>query len=167
MGMIANLLRVSAEELTSYLEDSSLLEQKLDAIYDDEDNETLTDLDKAWEGVLFLFTGESLANLVVSNHPFSQAIIGNDTLDEDQDLGFGPAQYLLPEKVNELNKYILAISDEELAARYNPEAMNELGIYPEAWDDESLEYVLEYVGVLRDTYATAAANNEAIIAFIN
>lgn len=167
MGMIANLLRVTEEELKSYLNDSSLLEVKLDAIYEQEEDEMLTDLDKAWEGILFLLTGQNLSDLVESNHPLATAIFGEETVDEDQDLGYGPALYLVPEKVKELNVQLSAISDEELTARYKPDTMMELGIYPEVWDDESLEYLLEYVGVLRDTYATAAQNNEAIVAFIN
>jgi hypothetical protein len=51
--MIGNLLRVKKEELDAYLEDSSLLES---SIYDeetDDENPNLTDIDKAWEGIVF------------------------------------------------------------------------------------------------------------------
>lgn len=167
MGMIANLLRVTEEELNSYLKDSSLLEEKLDAIYEQEDDETLTDLDKAWEGILFLLTGQSLADVVESNHPLAKAVLGGDAVDEDQDLGYGPALYLTPDQVKDINGQIAAMNNEELVAAYNPDVMMKLGIYPEVWDEESLEYLMEYFEILRSTYATAAKNNEAIIAFIN
>lgn len=46
--------------------------------------------------------------------------------------------------------------------------MNELGIYPEGWEEEgNLEYLLDYVKEVQATYATAAKNNEAVIIFIN
>lgn len=167
MSMIANLLRITDEELKMYLNDSSLLEKKLDRVYEQEEDETLIDLDKAWEGILFLLTGQNLADVVESNHPLAKAIIGEDTIDEDQDLGYGPALYLTPEQVNDVNKQLSSVSNEEMAARYKPDVMTELGIYPEIWDEEALEYLMEYIDVLRNTYAVASKNNEAIIAFIN
>ena len=167
MSMIANLLRVTGEELKMYLNDSSLLEEKLDRVYEQEEDETLIDLDKAWEGILFLLTGQGLADLVESNHPLAKAILGGQTIDENQDLGYGPALYLTPEQVQDINRQIATVSNEEIAAAYNPNAMMEQGIYPEVWDEEALEYLMEYVDVLRNTYAVAAKNNEAIIAFIN
>ena len=59
MSMIGNLLRVTKTELEEYLKDSSLLEDK---IYDVEtENENLVDIDKSWDGIIFLLTGQSLA----------------------------------------------------------------------------------------------------------
>lgn len=63
MGMIGNLLRVTKAELESYLEDSSLLEDKIynDEVNDDEpESEKFVDIDKTWDGIIFLLTGQSL-----------------------------------------------------------------------------------------------------------
>nr|WP_243396793.1 DUF1877 family protein [Flavobacterium pectinovorum] len=53
MGMIANLLRVTTTELETYLQDSSLLEER---IYDENatEDQNLNDVDKAWM-VLFFY----------------------------------------------------------------------------------------------------------------
>ena len=51
MSMIGNLLRVSNAELESYLENSSLLENR---IYENDDEDSnLIDIDKAWNAILF------------------------------------------------------------------------------------------------------------------
>jgi hypothetical protein len=165
MSMIGNLLRVSGSELESYLKDSSLLENR---IYDDESEEedaNLVDIDKSWEGILFLLTGQSLASL---DHPLGKVLFSDQEIDNDQDLGYGPALYLTAEQVKEVDAELSKISDDELSARFNPTQMNELGIYPEIWEEEGIfDYLLKYFKEVRNTYSTAAKNNEAIITFIN
>ena len=161
--MIANFLRVSNEELESYLQDSSLLEVKLKAIYSDEANEEITDLDKAWGGILFILTGQGLKNL---NHPLAKAIMGNNVIDNDQDLG----EFLTPQEVKDVYQQIAAISNDDIKAKYNPVLMTQLDVYPgpRIWKgNNGLDYILTYFDVLKKTYATAAENNQAIITFIS
>ncbi len=57
--MIGNLLRVTEKELNDILKDSSILE---DRVYGEEleDDPDLLEIDKAWEGILYLITGKSL-----------------------------------------------------------------------------------------------------------
>lgn len=163
MGMIANFLRVSESELNDYLKDSSLL---ADNIYSDEENSNLADIDKSWGGILFLLTGQGLEEL---EHPLSRILFSGELIDEDQDLGYGPAHYLTVLEVKEIYNEISKISTEELRTRYDAEKMEELGIYPNVWDDneESLDYLLDsYKDVLK-VYSEAVKNNQAIITFIN
>ena len=164
MSMIGNLLRVTNAELESYLEDSALLVER---IYkeDGEADPAFTDIDKSWEGILFLLTGQNLESL---DHPMGQVLFSAQTIDEDQDLGYGPGQYLTPEQVKELNTELSKLTVEELTNRFDPKRMNELGIYPEGWEAEgNLKYLLEYFKEVQTVYATAAQNNEGIITFIN
>lgn len=163
MGMIANFLRVSESELNDYLKDSSLLE---DNIYNDEENSNLTDIDKSWGGILFLLTGQGVEEL---EHPLTRILFSGELIDEDQDLGYGPAHYLTVLEVKEIYNEISKITPEELRERYDAEKMEQLGIYPNIWDDneESVDYLLDSYNDVLEVYSEAVKNNQAIIAFIN
>jgi len=164
MSMIGNLLRVTKEELESYLDDSSLLEER---IYNEDaaEDPAFSDIDKSWEGILFLLTGQNLESL---DHPMGLVLFSGQTIDEEQDLGYGPGQYLTPEQVKEVNAELSKITAEEITNRFDAKRMNELGVYPEGWESEgNLEYLLDYFKEVQATYATAAKNNEGIITFIN
>jgi hypothetical protein len=162
--MIGNLLRVTNSELEEYLQDSSLLENR---VYNDEAEEdsNLVDIDKSWEGILFLLTGQNLEN---SDHPLARTLFSGQLIDEDQDLGYGPAQYLTPDQVKEVNAEISKITIDEISKRYDSKRMSELGIYPNVWnEEESLEYLTDYFKTVQEVYSKAAQNNQAIITFLN
>lgn len=165
MGMIGNLLRVTNTELEAYLEDSSLLEGKL---YADEINEDekFADIDKTWDGIIFLLTGQSLDT---AEHHLTRILFSGQIIDEDQDLGLGPAHYLNSEEVFELNNEISKITIEGLKQNFNPEKMNELDIYPSIWNegDDAFDYLVEGFLSVQHIFAEAAKNKEAMITFIN
>ncbi|HUC80678.1 MAG TPA: YfbM family protein [Flavisolibacter sp.] len=167
MSMIGNLLRVTKAELDAYLKDSSLLER---SIYDeetDEENPNLVDIDKSWDGILFLLTGKNVAN---TDHPLAKILFSGQLIDEGQDLGYGPAHYLTPEQVKELNDQIATITIPDLKQKYDPKRMEELEVYPTIWeaeDDDGFDYLSEYFKELQQVYSTAAKNSEAIITFLN
>ena len=165
MGMIGNLLRVTNAELEAYLEDSSLLEDKLYADKINED-EKFADIDKTWDGIIFLLTGQSLDT---AQHHLTRILFSGQIIDEDQDLGLGPAHYLTPEEVVELNNEISKITVADLKQNFNPEKMNELEIYPSIWNegDDAFEYLVEGFVSVQNIFASAAKNKEAIITFIN
>lgn len=162
--MIGNLLRVKESELEEYLRDSTLLEA---IIYKDEsDNENLTDIDKAWEGIIFLLTGEGIAG---SEDRLTRILFSGQLIDEEQDLGYGPAHFLKPDEVLELCEEISKITIEDLKQRFDPEKMSEEGIYPEIWEEgeDAFNYLAEEFIAVQKTFAEAAHNGEAIITFIN
>lgn len=159
--MIANLLRVTKSELEEFLKDSSLLEDK---IYND-DAEDVVDIDKTWDAIIFLLTGQSFATS--SNH-LSAVLFSCQLIDEEQDLGYGPAHYLLPEQVAKLNSEISEISVDHLKLKFDPKKMNELDVYPAFWyEEDSFEYVLDGFLSLQNVFSTATENDEAIITFLN
>ncbi|MGJ1286129.1 YfbM family protein [Sphingobacterium spiritivorum] len=164
MSMIANLLRVTTSELEAYLKDSSLLE---DSIYNDEaDAENLIDIDKSWDGIIFLLTGQSLAT---AKHNLVRILFSGQIIEEEQDLGYGPAHYLTAEQVAELNGEISTITIADLKQKFNPERMNELEIYPIIWDegDDAFDYLADGFLTLQNVFAEATKNKEAIITFLN
>ena len=163
MSMIGNLLRVSNTELQEYLKDSSLLENR---VYSEGADPTIVDIDKSWEGILFLLTGQSLAE---ADHPLAAVLFSGQIIDENQDLGYGPAHYVTPAQVAELNAQISKISFADLEQKFDPAKMMESGIYPDIWEerDVAIDYLAENYNLIRDIYAKAAANGEAIITFVN
>ncbi len=165
MGMIANLFRVNNETLQNYLADSSLLEER---IYDEaiEDDTDFLDLDKSWDGIIFLLTGQSILGI---EDEIQTVFFSGQLIDEEQDLGYGPAHYLIPKEVKQINEQIKTISAEELRIKYNPKQMEELEIYPEVWDDdeETINYLLDNFELVQHFYAEAAEKDMAIISFLN
>ena len=162
MGMIANLLRVTTAELETYLLDSSLLEGR---IYNEEaaEDQNLIDVDKAWDGIIFLLTGQNIQN---ADHPLVQVLFSGQLIDEEQDLGYGPGHYLTSDQVKDLNEKISKITTEDLKQKYNSKQMNELDVYP-IWDEDSFDYLDENFKLLQQTYAEAANKEQAIITFLN
>lgn len=164
MSMIGNLFRVTKSELEDYLKDSSLLEDK---IYDDEtENENLVDIDKSWDGIIYLLTGQSSAT---AEHNLVRVLFSGQLIDEKQDLGYGPAHYLTPDQVAELNNEISTITIADLKQKFNPEKMTEQRVYPTIWDEryDAFDYVANRFSTLQSVFANATKNGEAIITFIN
>ena len=72
MGMTCTLLRVTKNELNEYLNDSSLLEDRIhDNDESEDENENLIDIDKSWDGIIFLLTRQKFGN---GNHPLLQVL---------------------------------------------------------------------------------------------
>ena len=162
MGMILELLRATPAEFEAYVKDSSLLEEKFYG--DSEGDLTIINLDKSWEGILFLLTGQGLKK---NQHPMLRVLFSGQNVDENMDMGYGPAEYLTAEQVKEVYAELSAITEEELTARFDPARMTELHIYPEIWQEEGiLYYLLAFFNELRTFYAKAAENNQVVITAI-
>lgn len=165
MSMIANLLRVTTAELDEYLRDSSLLESRVYNDESDEEDPNLVDIDQSWDGIVFLLTGNSFEN---NTHPLAKLLFSGQVIDEEQDLGYGPAQYVTTEQVKELNKQLSNISTDALKKNFDAKKMKELNVFPDVWDNpDTIDYLIGYFETVRDVYALADKNDEAIITFIN
>lgn len=167
MGMTCTLLRVTKSELEEYLNNSSLLE---DRIFNDEpegEDKNLLDIDKSWDGIIFLLTGQNIEN---AEHPLLQVIFSGQIIDNEQDLGSGPANYRTPEQVADLNAQISKITVEDLRQKYDPVKMSKLDVYPNVWErdvEEAFEYLSDYFIELQQFYSDASLNGQAIITIIS
>jgi hypothetical protein len=165
--MIGNLFRVTTKELEGILNDSSILESKVYA-QDGTNTDNLLDIDKSWEAIFYLLTGYPVAEIENTNPPLSWILFSGQVIDEEQDMGYGPAQYITPEQVRQLNIELGKVTREDLQRKYDGKKMNEAGIYPQVWDEaESLEYVLDNFELLKEFYQVAEKENKAVITFIN
>lgn len=163
MGMIAYLLRVTPAELETYQGNSALLEERVN----NEDaglDPAFYDIDKSWDGIIYLLTGSNSSD---TSQPLSRLFFSGRLIDKQQDLGTGPAHYLLPEEVKELHEMIAGIDPVSLKAKFDATHMKEIGVYPNVWDHEdTADYLVEYFETVQEVFAVAASQGEAIITFV-
>jgi len=165
MGMIMYLLRISKQELESYIDKPDLfLENRVDDAYS-------MDIDKAWGGILYLLTGKAFASGSTEDEidSLNRIFFSAQFFDEDMDVGYGPAHYLTPEQVAGINLKIASLTEAELKAHYDPEAMNkEKKLYPSLdWNEKIFDYLYFHFQALQSFFATAASRGEAIVTYLN
>lgn len=122
------------------------------------------DLDKAWHGIHFLLTSQAWDK---GDGPQGLAILGGEDIGDDQ--GYGPARVVTPPQVAAVAAALSTLTDEELARRYDPQAMDDQQIYPTIWTrdgDEGLAYLLHHFHALERFYAEAAARGDAVLQWI-
>lgn len=162
MSMILNFHCVSNDDLNTYLNDSSLLEDYISAVYDDdaeESNPSLLDIDKAWDGIMFVL------NQIDPTKDLAHTILSGALIDEEQDFGCGPAHYLTPDEVIRYANILSKITKTDISAHFNAQKMTDAGTYPEIWyDADAFDYVHDNFLAMQAFYARAAASNAAIIA---
>jgi hypothetical protein len=167
MGMIGNAIRVSQVELSDFLNNSKSLENKIYA-GESYEAEWFIDLDKSWDGINYILTGEVVGGLGNEPNELQRALFSFQIIDEEQNLGYGPAQYLNPSQVKETYYELNKITDEALESKINGSEMNEIGIYPQTWtESESREFLIDSFIDFREFYKKACENNEAIITFLS
>ena len=120
------------------------------------------DVDKSWHGMHYLLTRSAEAG----TPPLDFLLEGGRTVG-DEDVGYGPAWVFTAAETRGIAAAVAAISDEELRARYDPRAMDAADVYPSLiWvrdGDEALDYVMEYIAILRGTLAEAVEMNRGLM----
>jgi Domain of unknown function (DUF1877) len=125
------------------------------------------DVDKAWHGLHFLFTGDAWSG----ESPLGFIVAGGTEVG-NEDVGYGPARAFTSADVREISAALERITRDELARRFDPARMMELGIYPEIWDrdpadDDTLEYLLEYFDLLKEFVSRGAKSGRGMLVYIN
>jgi type I restriction-modification system DNA methylase subunit len=161
--MIASYFRVSNKILEKLKAHPEKIE---DIVFDSEELQEIEfDIDKAWHGIYFLLTGkvgfDETVHCIVG-----QAILGGRELGED--IGYGPLRFLEPSEVAIINNELRNISVEDLANRFDLEAINDQDIYPMSgeWEMEDKDYLLEYYEGLLNYFNKAANEQEAMLLLI-
>ncbi|MFN0099643.1 MAG: YfbM family protein [Gemmatimonadaceae bacterium] len=128
-----------------------------------EDEGPVADLDKAWHGLHFLFTGTADGG----DSPMNFLTVGGDDIG-DVDVGFGPARAISPPEVIAIARQLRGLSDEELRSRFDGPAMNALKIYPEIWDRggsgvDPSGYLFENLAGVRKAVTEAATRGHGLV----
>jgi hypothetical protein len=126
-----------------------------------------TDLEKSWHGIHYLLTGTAWEG----GPPLNFLILGGRVVG-DIDVGYGPAHALTAAETRSVSDALARLGDEELRGRFDPVAMMKQKIYPEIWDrepdeDDTLEYLMENVGTLREFLAQVVGRNHGLVVYIS
>ena len=124
------------------------------------------DLDKTWHALHFLLTGEPWGGAPPLNFLVSGTEVG------DIDVGYGPARSFTAEETREIAAALAPITEATLRARFDPAAMMAAEIYPAIWDrdpaqDDTLGYVLERFGPLKQFVTSAAEHGEGLLVYLS
>lgn len=165
MSMIGNYKRISEEQLNELIAEPETI---MDFLYSDNDlpseSKIDLDIDKSWHAIHFLLTGDAWKGLP----PLSNAVLGGTELGEE-DVGHGPARYLLPSEVKETATHLSMVSKEELCSRFDVNKFRAAEIYPDGWtgSGEEMGYTLSYFEKLVSFFQDAAKSNDAMLLYIN
>jgi hypothetical protein len=122
-------------------------------------NEDGLNLEKSWHVLHYLLTGEAEE----APPPLGNAILGGKEIGDD--LGYGPARFLTPQQVREVASALASMKKEDLASRFDLDAMIKAQIYP-VRDESELELAQEYFDDLSRYYADAAVAGNAMLLYV-
>lgn len=153
--MIWVAYRRSPDEAAELVESTDSIESLLES----DDDATSVDLDKAWHGIHWLLTGSHDSTDDVT----SEVIFGGEPVGED--LGYGPARLLDPERVRAVASILRALPGDELRQRVDLKAMSAAGLYPDIWDETDVfdEYLAPAYDRLCAFYVDAAQEGQAVV----
>lgn len=116
-------------------------------------------IDKAWHGVHYLLCGKAVPGADLA----SQVVMGGTDVGED--LGYGPARYFTPDQVAAIARELSRPNLEaEMDARYDPNQMMQLGIYPAQFDNtDDRDWLMDAFRKLRQFFLDASAGGLAVV----
>ncbi len=119
-------------------------------------------IDKAWHGVHYLLCGKVEPDPDLA----SQAILGGEEIGDDES-GYGPARCFAPDKVAQITAILdQPGTDAAMRARFDPDTMVRLGIYPGGWTQNELQWLTDEFERVRKLYRDAAGEGSALLTCI-
>lgn len=163
MSMIGNYRRLSQGELAALLAAPETITDFLYGEQNYSETENQLDIDKAWHAIHYLLNGTTWGG----KKPLVNAVLGGAPLGEE-DVGYGPARYLLPSQVAETSKALQPISHEQLWSGFDAAEMKKAEIYPkfEGGEDDR-GYICGNFEEIKLFFAAAASQEEAMLLYFN
>ena len=150
MGSTATFTPVPAGCVSEVREDPGMGERDF--------GDMTVDVDKAWHGIHYLLTGSDYDG----EEPLSLVILGGESLNDEG------TRILTPEVVQQVAAVLPM--EEVLRAKYDPDEMDRMEIYPTIWGaegDEGCDYLLDNYTNLAALYREAAERGDAIVTTIS
>ena len=130
MGMIANYQYLSDNELSQIKWYSCQEEDLLDLVEDyPEGNDTLIDIDKMWDALLFVMTGFSSSEFM-DDDPLREAVLGVTPLENVSEY----IAYTEKSKIAEIVQALENFDMDRALADFSMEACKKADLYPDIWD---------------------------------
>lgn len=130
MGMIANYQYLSDNELSQIKRYSRQEGDLLDLVEDyPEGNDTLIDIDKMWDALLFVMTGFSSSEFM-DDDPLREAVLGVTPLENVSEY----IAYTEHSKIAEIVQALENFDMDRALADFSMEACKKADLYPDIWD---------------------------------
>ena len=130
MGMIANYQYLSDNELSQIKRYPCQEEDLLDLVEDyPEGNDTLIDIDKMWDALLFVMTGFSSSEFM-DDDPLREAVLGVTPLENVSEY----IAYTEHSKIAEIVQALENCDMDRALADFSMEACKKADLYPDIWD---------------------------------
>ena len=127
MGIIANYRYLSDNEI---MRDFRKEEELLDLVEDySEGNDTLIDIDKMWDALLFVMTGFSSSEFM-DDDPLREAVLGVTPLENVSEY----IAYTEKSKIAEIVQALENFDMDRALADFSMEACKKADLYPDIWD---------------------------------
>ena len=130
MGMIANYQYLSDNELSQIKRYSRQEGDLLDLVEDyPEGNDTLIDIDKMWDALLFVMTGFSSSEFM-DDDPLREAVLGVTPLENVSEY----IAYTEHSKIAEIVQALENFDMDRALTDFSMEACKKADLYPDIWD---------------------------------
>ena len=153
MGIIANYQYLSDNELSQIKWYSCQEEDLLDLVEDyPEGNDTLIDIDKMWDALLFVMTGFSSSEFM-DDDPLREAVLGVTSLENVSEY----IAYTEHSKIAEIVQALENFDMDRALANFSMEACKKADLYPDIWDyldeeEEIKDDIRTYFVKMKDFY---------------
>jgi hypothetical protein len=130
-------------------------------------NDREMDIDKAWHGLHYLFTGTAWEG----EEPGCFLVRGGEEVG-DEEYGYGEVRAFRSDKTREIAAFLASLSRDELMRRFDPVVMTELKIYPDViWtrppeEDDSLGYLLSSFDELQSFVDKTASEGDGLLVYL-
>ena len=159
MGMYGEWLRVTPAELRQVMADPEASYQ----LTDTEETDRRSGTDKTWHALAYLL---QRADFPVSIITGEQCVV-DDPDDSEVDWGYGPPGYLTPQQVSIASSALADLTAERLLDGVSPADLAREQIYPQVWNrPDELAWAVHALPYMRDFFAAAAAQGDAILCWI-
>ena len=169
MSMNLNYVRIRLDELAALQADVEkvrrLIEESEEAIWRDDSAipETVCSIGQSWDLIANLLGVQP----VDDDSVLHDAVYGASDINDD-DLGYGPARFLLPGRVEVVAEALRSVTVDQLKERFTPTLFAENNIYPfmSGNDENAFELVSFYFPKLVEFYEKAAQNGDAVVVYM-
>jgi hypothetical protein len=159
-GIVGFLLRLSPIKIESVSDDEGYVYGAVT------ESGKEIDLDKAWHGLHFLFTGTAWEG----EWPGCFLLRGGEELGDGGEIGQGPPIAYRPDKVREIAMFLSGLPQGDLEKRFDSGRMSTMGIYPDPiWRRPAtggvtpLQYLTENFRLLRQFVTDAEESGDGIV----
>ncbi|QQB74264.1 YfbM family protein [Fusobacterium canifelinum] len=163
MGMCAVYQEIKQEDFKKLLENDDFFET-LEEL-EEKDGTELCDIDKMWNAIFFLLTGEPYSS---EDSLFNELIFGSENFDDESE---EVARYIPTERVIKISKKLNEIDFQDYLKDFNMNKFKENEIYPDIWDyteekEEIMEELSEHFKNLKEFYNKVAENKNIVVVTI-